>query len=160
MMKLPLLTIAVLFCIFSTSTCVIYKLDVVQDATIRRAALLGLQQSLKVGKPPSSPPAIVRSLLQFEDLPHGCTTLNSATLHVYYAGFEAGNPAQSRTLKVHQVKKPWLETQVTAYEPRTNNAWSLHSEVIDSTDVAMTGYPSADNPVDTTRQILHFLCHM
>ena len=48
-------------------------------------------------------PVAARALLQFEDLPSDCGTLNSATLHIYYDGFKPGTPDESRTLKVHQV---------------------------------------------------------
>ena len=55
-----------------------------------------------------------------------------------------------------QVKKDWSETEATAFERLTNEEWTACRIAVDDTDVAMTGYPSADNPVDTTRQILHF----
>ena len=46
---------------------------------------------------------ITRALLEFEDLPSACGTVQSAILYMYYEGSMSPALSPARTLKVHKV---------------------------------------------------------
>ena len=121
-----------------------YRLEDTQDVYLdgSRNTIPDDPNLLRVGMAPSS--FINRFLVQFENIPTSCGSMKWAKLFVYfnYSGRPGGlSPKQasdwSRTLQVHQVLVPWIESQATSIYRQTSPAlipWSQLYLALDGTD--------------------------
>ena len=67
--------------------------------TIYSSTNLDGNNFLKIGRNIGNP--FKRALLQFNDVPSACGTVDSAVLHMYY--YEDGPVSPARNMKVHKV---------------------------------------------------------
>ena len=117
----------------------VYRLKVVQDVWLEQPDVnYNSYEWLLVSKHTDYPKK--RSLLQFEDIPSNCTTVNHAMMYVYYAysGKASGMsvhqvPFITRTIQANRVLRSWNESQATTTKrySRTSNGrvWSLSRDV-------------------------------
>ena len=122
---------------FAQST---YTLKVVEDVTLERGFKnFNYLEYLIVGLHPDYPKK--RSLIRFENMPNGCTTVSHATMYLYYqyshkfgsyTNVEA--PFIARTIQAHRVLKSWKETQATSTKRDSSKYWSTQWLGLDNTD--------------------------
>jgi len=82
-----------------------------------------------------------RTLIQFENIPSSCHTVNYANMYIYYTQSyrvssvsDAVAPFITRTIQAHRVLKPWTETQVTSSKRDNYSKWSKQYLGLDDTD--------------------------
>ena len=131
---------------FDTGAGKVHKLSVTQDVTLERGSQnFNSLEYLIVSKHPGYPNK--RSLVQFEDLPSSCPSSNVISakmyLHYEYSHKASGSSIKSvpfipRHLRVHLVKKPWLEYQTTSTLRLHGVAWSSQWLALDGTDAEAT----------------------
>ena len=106
-----------------------------------------------------------RSLLQFEDIPSGCTNVISAKMYLWYwyshkASWLSNEqaPFLNHTFKVHQIKKEWSETQATSTHRKAGIQWSQPYLALDGTDADANAIDSVffPNPPPTTNRWIEF----
>ena len=131
---------------FDTGAGKVHKLSVTQDVTLERGSTnFNSLEYLIVSKHPGYPNK--RSLVQFEDVPSSCQSSNviSAKMYLYYeySHKASGSSIKSvpfipRHLRVHLVKKPWVESQTTSTLRLRGIAWSSQWLALDGTDAETT----------------------
>ena len=131
---------------FDTGAGKVYKLSVTQDLTLERGNTnFNYLKYLIVSRHPWFPNK--RSLVQFENLPSSCPSSNviSAKMYLYYeyshkASFMSTKnvPFIPRYLRVHLVKKPWVESQTTSTMRLRGVPWSSQWLALDGTDAEAT----------------------
>ena len=82
-----------------------------------------------------------RTLIQFNDIPNSCQTVNYANMYIYYTqSFRVNGlsdsvaPFITRTIQAHRVLKSWNETQVTSSKRNNYSKWSKQYLGLDDTD--------------------------
>ena len=98
---------------------ILYRLKVVADVWLEQPTVnYNSYPWLIVGTHPEYPKK--RSLLQFEDIPSNCTTVNHAMMYIYYAWSGKASwmsitevPFITRTIQAHRVLESWVETEAT-----------------------------------------------
>ena len=131
---------------FDTGAGKVHKLSVTQDVTLERGSRnFNSLKYLIVSKHPGYPNK--RSLVQFENLPSSCPSSNviSAKMYLYYeyshkASFMSirSVPFILRYLRVHLVKKPWVESQATSTMCRRGVSWFSPWLALDGRDAEAT----------------------
>ena len=110
-----------------------------------------------------------RFLIQFENLPSSCKSIKWAKMYLYFyyahmASFHTvkESPDIPRTLRVHQVKKEWNETQATSALRLRSVSWSAAYLALDGKDACSkfqdevtvyTGRPSGYMEFDITEAV-------
>ena len=117
----------------------LYKLEATQDVYIRDGPNRNNDNYLAVAKHTGLPKN--RILLQFEDLPSGCSEIKWAKMYLkYFFSYKDSTmtvqqvPFIVRTLKVHKINKEWSETEATKVNRKSNEDWSADYLALDGTD--------------------------
>ena len=82
-----------------------------------------------------------RSLIQFEDIPNSCQTVNHAMMYLYYdtsakASWQTNDQAPfiTRTIQAHRVLQEWDETQATTTKRTSTSLWNTPYLGLDDID--------------------------
>ena len=117
----------------------VYTLQVLKDVWLEGSYNKNNFHQILVGLHPRYPKK--RFLVEFGNLPSGCSHIEWAKMYVYYAiAFKISSisvqqaPSISRTLQLHQVKKYWSETQATSTHRTSGTRWSEPYLALDGTD--------------------------
>ena len=132
----------------------LYKLKATKDVWLEGNSNKNYHKFLIVGKHPSYP--IKRFLIQFENIPSGCTRVLWAKMYIYYYSAHKASwqtvrkaPYISRLLQVHRIKKNWNERQATAKIRQANIPWS--KPYLDLTGCDADPYTEDTVPICTAR---------
>lgn len=112
-----------------------YYFDAIKDVTLSGTASRNGDDNLAVGYYSQ---AIVtprkRLLIQFDvsTIPTGCI-LESATMQLYYKG-AVPSTAVTHQIKVHIIKKPWVESQATSTHRTSGQRWGTNYVGTDGID--------------------------
>ncbi len=120
----------------------LYSLGATKDSWLERPTNReGQRPYLIVGNHPQYPKK--RSLVQFEDLPSHCESIKWAKMYLYFQYAHKASwhsvdysPYIERDLAVHQVKKSWVENEVTSSYRDSRTKWSQPYLALDGTDAA------------------------
>ena len=119
----------------------LYKLDATQDVFIRDSSNRNNDNYLAVAKHTGL--SNNRILVQFDDLPTGCSEIKWAKVYIeYWFSYKDSSmtvqqvPFIVRTLQVHKIKKEWSETEATRVYRKSNEVWSAPFLALDGTDAA------------------------